>query len=849
MEADPTDSSDEQGARGRRSRWQKGAEWVVLVMLVVAPLARGAVDTPVLLALAGAGAVAYALLVRAQWQGEIRLGWFALALFTVTLASALQLVPLPEPLLSVVAPTTRLVLEYSQGKDALSSWHPVSLDPSATARELAKALGWVAAFLVLQHRARSSPRARKRALTAVAGTATAVAVIGLGHFLVGAEALFGLFRYAVEVPLLTTFGGANNLAGFLGAGSIVAFGLAADTDDRRRRLWWAVAGLTCALGTLLTQSVGGIGALLLGGAVLFMLRLRPPGRARDDDAPTEPLRSWMMFGAAALVVLAPLVVIYGGFNLTRVRETLDLEILQSKIEPARVGVAVARSQPLIGTGLGTFETVHPRFLSGPMRVTFTHVENEPIQAFAELGLVFGGLLVFAVLAAAINVARAGRRTAHEAGAAGAAMVLLSQSLADFGLHYATGLVLLTLLATPLRRTTVRIGRVWSFGIATASLLGIGAAVPTALQSAERDDAAMAQRAMKPGVSFEEVEAAAREALSRHPADYLPAETTAIRALSEVNGAHKALPWLNRLLFLNPFSGRAHEITAEAMARLGRREQALAEYRQAAELGADVMPRVLARYPDPDTALGVAPLEPALATMAARHLHTKGRLEDAIVVLERSHERSPAATEPLDLLTQLLELANRTDRALEVAHARRLSHPDDPHAWVMEANVLSTARNTAARNFYQEALQLFPENPEIVFAMAWHSLTHGEPQQALNDLVALPPDLSPDRLLTYHSYRGHALRLSFAHEEARGEYQLALLLYPERTDLWLALAATCLQLGAINEAETALSHVGSSVPGAESLRSDIAERARSRKANRWEQLLGQPPVYDSPRSAH
>src|SRR5690606_24627403 len=95
-----------------------------------------------------------------------------------------------------------------------------------------------------------------------------------------------------------------------------------------------------------------------------------------------------------------------------------------------------------------FEIAHPRHLTASTKVTYTHVENELVQALVELGAPVALALLLCVVAAFVSLLRGTRRSTTELGACAASGALLLQSFGDFGLHFAGGFWLVALLATP-----------------------------------------------------------------------------------------------------------------------------------------------------------------------------------------------------------------------------------------------------------------------------------------------------------------------------------------------------------------------------------------------------------------
>ncbi len=271
------------------------AEAGLALLLALGPLALGGTAPLLLWALVLVSAFAIAA---SYADGEpLRPGPLAGVFGLSAIACLLQLVPLPGPLLAALSPAaaqTRAVL-------GLSPSGPISLDPPATARELAKFLGYLAAFFAAGKVA-TSRRARTRLFGAIAATGALCAVIGLGHLLVGADALFGVVHFSPPPPpLLTPFGNPNHLAGLLGLSASLAVGLALSTGRPTRAYLWAIAAVLCEVGLFLSLSRGGIVCALLGQLLLAGLGAARPGRGGGarPRAPAAPARPRCGGGARA----------------------------------------------------------------------------------------------------------------------------------------------------------------------------------------------------------------------------------------------------------------------------------------------------------------------------------------------------------------------------------------------------------------------------------------------------------------------------------------------------------------------------------------------------------------------
>ena len=195
------------------------AEVALLLPVAFAPLALGTVhDVPLWIA-CGLAVAAFAVAAWACFRsGEpFELPLPVLAFAGVALVIALQLLPLPPILIGLLSPRAKEIFSFVLG-DAGSGWRPISLNPPATARELAKALAGTLVVAAACQVARSR-RARGRLTLAVGLLALLVALIGFVHELLGATSLFGVYAWSFRPTLLTTFANPNHLAAFLALGA------------------------------------------------------------------------------------------------------------------------------------------------------------------------------------------------------------------------------------------------------------------------------------------------------------------------------------------------------------------------------------------------------------------------------------------------------------------------------------------------------------------------------------------------------------------------------------------------------------------------------------------------------
>jgi len=861
------------------------AEGIAAAALVSAPLALGMAHLSSTLAVSALGWLSLLVLAIARGGRLPRPGLVAGVLLAVSAAIALQLVPLPPGALAIVSPEHERITKIALG--SLDGWRPLTLDVPATCAELAKWLGWSGVAWVFRHRAATSRGARGRVRLYLAGAAALVAAIGLAHFAAGEKrSLFGLYEFRASNAFRSTFGNSNHLAGFLNLGGLLALGMSAAAERARGRIGWAVVFVACAAGTFLSASRAGFVALLAGLLVFGAIRVASR-RVREGWA------GWLTVGGTSAAAAGVAAWIYLQFPslLREIATLLDLDPgnEEGKLEALMSGWRAAQGSWLTGVGKGAFETVGRLYQEKPFPgIWFTHVENEPVQLLAELGIPAGSVVLLATAAAWLALAWRGRRSWAEAGAAAGAFALLLQNLADFSLQHASGLALVAVLSIAPERKRRGERRLGGDAGASGSEARLrGDAAPEGGEARLRGDAAperdearfrggwaesrplrsafrlfgsrgwgaavVAAGAMLftwgavaswPGLdadgarllatakdaSLPELKAAAARASSLRPGDYLPADLVATRLLSE-GDAKEALPWINRLRFLQPFGPRGHLLAGEALAQLGRGRQALLEYRMAARLGLPTIAEVVARFPDSEAILLATPVEPGPARAAALKLAQLDRRGDGIAVATRALEKAPEDEGLLGALFWLRTGAKELDEALALASKRRALYPDSENAWADEASTLSRLkRGDEARALYEEGLQRLPGAPSLVFGLAQLDLQEKQPDQALATLGRLRLAIPAGTRATYHSLRAQAFRAQRSLIKARDELRLAVRLAPDREWLGIQLADVLLALGRVDEAAAEVERLGDSA-AATAARDRVAKQAASERESK------------------
>ena len=508
--------------------------------------------------------------------------------------TALQVIPLPSGLVAMLQPVGDALRSDGAALVGAAPSSTISLDVPGSLRALAFYIT-LAGVAIVALRLAVSERGRYWILVGVAGICAASALIVGVHQLLGLRSLYGIYAPehatpAVLGPLLNE----NQLGCLMAVGSVTAFGLAMYRRQRSwlRVLWLLVTAMT-AVATMVSHSRGAalalFGGIVIAGGVLVGQRVaRPPTHQRRR---AEFLTRTLPIGVIAACTV--LVVVYASAG--EISRELDRTTLQEVRAPKtkyatwRSSVVLIEESPWFGVGRGAFETAFTRVHSASAFATFSHLENEYIQAVVDWGIPGALLLGIAAVWLVVVAIRRWRDGPLAAGGLGALTILALQSNVDFGLEVLglavpATLIVATLVHQPLREAKARalmVSRGVRIGVGVV-LLGCAAMLISPMTtSAAEDRAALRGR---PNLSLADL----RPAIERHPLDYY--EYALASQVASRTRVGSAVRLLNHSLTLHPSHPGLHLMAARWLFQTGRVEQATIEY--AAALRGTVDPRKL-----------------------------------------------------------------------------------------------------------------------------------------------------------------------------------------------------------------------------------------------------------------
>jgi O-antigen ligase len=425
-------------------------EILTILVIVGATLAFGGVH-PITYSLAEAVmflAVAL-LLIKQLRQGKIRLPLPIWPLL-FTLWVLMQIIPLPHQIIAALFPARLagpglLSLSISHGQATTPS-----IDPHETVVALFKFLAYLSVFLLAAEL--SDTRKKKSALVkTLIFLGCFEAGYGIVQYLTGWQKIFTYTKVFDLYEATGTYINRNHFAGllemtlpFVFASAFYSFQRSfefprsnggegtAGSSMKFQALFYSFLLVLVCVALVFSRSRGGILSAIFSLIFVFLLGQMKIRR-----------KGWMLF----MVLLLTVVIGYGfwiGLNpvLIRFEQIGEKGVHQTE---ARTDIwkdtyALARENPLAGTGLGTFGLAYRRFQTVALDKYVDHAHNDYLENLSDTGMVGFGLLFLPILYLFIRMIVSYLNDSHRyrrsvlLGCIGSTLAMLVHSLVDFNLQ-------------------------------------------------------------------------------------------------------------------------------------------------------------------------------------------------------------------------------------------------------------------------------------------------------------------------------------------------------------------------------------------------------------------------------
>jgi len=248
----------------------------------------------------------------------------------------------------------------------------------------------------------------------------------------------------------------NHFAGYMEMLIPIPIALALSRALRgEARAFYAFAAAIMGIAELASLSRGGLVSLAAGLIFLAVLSAR---RKRSDShagaTSTPRLRPAILVSALIVAVIAG--VVWVGADLDIVRRAANDPLTTSATMDRRAvwgdTLKMFSDHPILGVGLGAFETVYPMYGRGNGTFVIQFAHNDYIQVLADGGIVGGVLALWFIIVVFRDFVRGARSrdplsNAIALGGAAGIFAILVHSLFDFNLQLPSNALLFLVLAS------------------------------------------------------------------------------------------------------------------------------------------------------------------------------------------------------------------------------------------------------------------------------------------------------------------------------------------------------------------------------------------------------------------
>ena len=393
-------------------------------------------------------------------KGVISRTMLLFLILPLILVTIVQIVPLPEQLLTVISPAT--MNTYKGFLDSTESrWLTLSLYPNATREELVKLLSYSALFFVIINHYRTVEQI-KGIVRLVAYMGSFMVIFAVIQKMTWNGSLYWFYPLREGLNPTGPYINRNHFAGYMEMAIPLALGLLvyksakiqtlshlplakriAHLLDRKELLpltFLSLGILIMSAGVFFSMSRGGITGFMV--SVLFFTAMIRTRRVLRKKAWLLTLLGITLFFA---VVMASWSQIEGRFGeIRKERNIVRVDIWKDT-------VPIIRDFPVFGTGLGTFNNIYPHYQTKYPQFLFDHAHNDYIEILTDTGFV-GFIIVAGIVITFFSTVIRRWRIRHNTfaqcigiGGISSCVAMAVHSFTDFNLHIPANALLLTVI--------------------------------------------------------------------------------------------------------------------------------------------------------------------------------------------------------------------------------------------------------------------------------------------------------------------------------------------------------------------------------------------------------------------
>jgi O-antigen ligase len=346
----------------------------------------------------------------------------------------IQLIPFPKNIVHFISPNTQDI--YSESNNLLKNlplrekqstiYYTFSLSPNATKEELYKLIGYALIFFLILNNIKRPAQLKKIMLTIVilAFCISLFAIIQKA-FWNGKIYWFRELRYGGKP--FGPYVNSNHYAGFMEMAIPLALAALITTRSINKKIIYGFMAIVMASTIFLSLSRGGmlsfLGSLFTISLILFFHK---------------------SFNKHQIVIILLLIgifmfILYLQFFSAvseRFLSLIDVEGI-SKIKRPLVWkdtLNIVKDFPLLGTGLGTFRYIFPKYKSSGEQILFLYAENDYLQVLSEAGFIGFFIIVWGVFIVTLSSFKTIAQDKLAIFFFGSIAAILIHSFFDFNLH-------------------------------------------------------------------------------------------------------------------------------------------------------------------------------------------------------------------------------------------------------------------------------------------------------------------------------------------------------------------------------------------------------------------------------
>ena len=389
-------------------------------------------------------------------KGVISRTMLLFLILPLILVTIVQIVPLPEQLLTVISPAT--MNTYKGFLDSTESrWLTLSLYPNATREELVKLLSYSALFFVIINHYRTVEQI-KGIVRLVAYMGSFMVIFAVIQKMTWNGSLYWFYPLRNGLNPTGPYINRNHFAGYMEMAIPLALGLLVYKSAKIQTLshlplakriahlldrkelppltFLSLGILIMSAGVFFSMSRGGITGFMVS-VLFFTAMIRTRRILRKKAWPLTLLGITLFFA----VIMATWSQIEGRFEEANIH----------RIDVWKDTVHIVRDFPVFGTGLGTFNNIYPRYQTKYPQLLFDHAHNDYIEILTDTGFV-GFIIVAGIIITFFFTVIRRWKARHNTfaqcigiGGICSCVAMAVHSFTDFNLHIPANALLLTVI--------------------------------------------------------------------------------------------------------------------------------------------------------------------------------------------------------------------------------------------------------------------------------------------------------------------------------------------------------------------------------------------------------------------